>query len=187
MNMSDSRVNKCMWGYILTLFLAALVGLGRAADDKGYPNYKGPVAPFMQVISTNAVCVLPDRTHMSAAAFVAGTAYAQGATVSSAGQWYMCVIAAGTSGTNRPHHTSGDVSDGTNTWRYFPSGSRKGWVISNVGTNELKLGYGYRPTATTGASLQAGGESSPVSDALQGAVYLIGVGVTNGLVTGIEL
>lgn len=160
-------------------------------DDKGagWP-YKGPVAPFKQVISTTAVKVLPDRTTVNVPAFTAGTTYTQGTVVSSSGFWYMCVFtnAAGTAGTNYPHHASGEVSDGTNTWRRIQAGPRKGWVLHNAGTNDIRMGYGYVPTATTGAPILPGGESAPVSDTLQAAVYLIGVGsTTNGLITGLEL
>jgi hypothetical protein len=193
MNMSEKSLNKCMWAFILTLFLASLAGMGRAADDKGYGGYKGPVAPFMQVISTNAVCVLPDRSRMSAPAFAAGTTYAQGAMVESRGLWYMCVNG-GTAGTNSPHHSSGEASDGTNTWRQIPSGPRKGWVITNMGTNVVRIGYGTVPTALTGVPLSEATTTSPggtwYEDAgnSQGKVFVIGTGTaTNGLVSGQEL
>lgn len=185
MNISDKSLSKCMWAFVSACLLASLIGIGRAADDKGYPAYKGPVAPFLQVISTNSVCVLPDRSRMNAPAFAIGTTYAQGTVVESRGLWYMTVNG-GMSGTNFPHHSSGEVSDGTNTWRCIPSGPRKGWAIYNGSTNTVMLGYGYRPTATTGVALLSGGTWYEDTEGKHSAVFAI-CAQTNGLLTGVEL
>jgi hypothetical protein len=176
---------KTMMAMVSVLAAGAILAFGQ-----GYGNYKGPTAPFRQVIGTTAVKVLPERGNALPAVFTAGRVYRQGDVVRANAMFYMCVStnSTGTAGTNTPSWVTGEASDGTNTWRAFQGGPRKGWVLYNAGTNTVMMGYGYVPTAATGAAILPGGQSAPVTDTLQDAVYIIGTGTaTNGLVTGVEL
>ena len=175
---------KTMTAIVAVAAAGAIVAFGQ-----GYGNYKGPTAPFRQVIGTTAVKVLPERGNVLPPDFTIGRVYRQGDVVKAGAKFYMCVStnSTGTAGTNTPSWVTGEASDGTNVWRAFNGGPRKGWVIYNAGTNTVMMGYGYVPTATTGAAILAGGQSAPIGD-LQDAVYVIGTGTaTNGLVTGLEL
>lgn len=171
--------------------VTGLVAVGAImAFGQGYGNYKGPTAPFRQVVSTTAVKVLPERGNVLPAAFTVGRVYRQGDVVRANATFYMCVStnSAGTAGTNTPYWVSGEASDGTNVWRAFPGGPRKGWVLYNAGTNTIMVGYGYVPTATTGAALLTGGTWYEDQGDKQDCVYVIGTGTaTNGQVTGVEL
>lgn len=160
---------------------------GDETKDMG-SSYRGPVAPFRQTIGTNAVKVLPERGIVNPETFTIGQVYYLGNVAKANQKLYMCVAtnSTGTAGTNTPWWATGEASDGTNTWRAFPNGIRRGWVLYNAGTNDLHLGYGYIPTTTNGAVILPGGVSAPVTELLQGPVYLISESA-DGMVTGVEL
>jgi len=188
--MTEDRANGWLLAAVIGAMFLAVVWACRAAPGDTGSAYKGPVAPFKQVISTTAVKVLPERGGFVATEFAAGTVYTQGRIVKAGIRMYMCVAtnSAGTAGTNTPSWATGEGSDGTDTWRAFPSGPRKGWVLYNAGTNEIKIGYGVVPTSTTGASILNGGTWYEDQGDKQAAVYAIGTGTaTNGLITGVEL
>jgi hypothetical protein len=176
------------------MVLMGLAILGHAWGDE--KTYKGPTAPFAQPVGPTAVKVLQKREIDTAPEFTVGATQNIGDVVLANSKLYMCVAtnSTGTSGTNTPSWASGEGSDGTNTWRCFKSGPRKGWVLTNVGTNTVRLGYGYVPTNTTwcllapGDGVNPGGTWYEDSETKQDAVYAIGVGTaTNGLITGLEL
>ncbi len=171
----------------IVVLVAAVLGIMAAVSFAADPEpVMGGVAPWVQTIGTNAVKVCPARNVSDAATFATNTAYTQGAVTKTATAFYMAVNA-GTSGTNSPHHTSGDVSDGTVTWRAFPAGPRNGiWLTnpSGEGTNVV-FGIGVKPTVSTGPILYTKGYIFIDNRNVQGAVYAISSD-TNATLRGLE-
>ena len=115
--------------------------------------------------------IAAERNLKSAAAWVTGTAEAQGVIRKNAGHYYMA-IGAGTTGATAPVHMAGIVSDGTVSWLYVPEGHRDGVVVQNRDTAidvDLALGWAAETGKGILAKASGGGYSAP--DGYQGAIY----------------
>lgn len=88
------------------------------------------------VTSTPLVVFGPAKTP-TAQAWVASTAYTQGALVKADGQFYVAIVA-GTSSTVTPSGTT-DFVDGTVTWRAVLRKTRDGLFVKNNGTSEITV------------------------------------------------
>jgi len=149
-------------------------------------------APTSFTLTTNSITILPDRSRQTASEWTTNTVYAEGDYVantnysSSRPQRIYFALNAGTSGTNRPVHLNGDVSDGGVTWRRVISGLRKGFVIVLSNTNgTANLGVDHPAVAGKGILLTGQGSSFGMdNDSIQGE--LMSVGSVSGVVVSVQ-
>jgi len=93
-------------------------------------------APLQLLITNVSTMILPpmatELVDAGTDAWAAGTAYAYGDIVNSAGHFYWCVTpGGGNAGAAAPTHHDGDVTDGTLLWRYI-HWSRNVVTLTNV-------------------------------------------------------
>ena len=117
--------------------------------------------PITQTVATSSVKILAQRNMMlsGATAWVAATAYGQGAIVKSGGRLYMA-IAADTSGTDTPSGTANYTDDAGMVWRFVPRSRRGGVTLQNNGSVAVSIAFGYDAVAGSGIVLAAGGSFS---------------------------
>ena len=137
-------------------------------------------SPESYSVGITSVKVMSERGIGNARNWATGTTYIQGAIVKSSGIYYMN-LTNGVAGTTAPTGT-GDVSDGTNTWRYTQKSKRNGMTIVNDGSGTVYLSVGQPAVVNAGIRLNAGGGSFSMDNgSIQSAFYAISDASTNNL------
>ena len=134
--------------------------------------------PAVNTVGDTSVCLMPSRPLQNAAAWATNTAYVNGQVTTVSNRFYMC-ITNGTSAASGvgPVHLDGEGTDGSLNWRQvdkYPY-SRRGFSISNDGTNTLYVSFGVPAVAGAGTRLNGSGGTltDSGSEVYQGRMYAI--------------